>query len=848
MTPLIRLVPTGNDEFGGPVNRALDDGSDSWWGGAVQCFAGVALAATMAASTLGAQLSQQAQLQEQHEITQAPPTVVDDDAGWVPGPPAVPVANPFAIVIQIPQPWSFETPDPSGSLYVAQDELPAPVTVLPWPTPLTPAPWSFEQHESAAGLYNPQDENPAPVVVVPPLAYVVPQQATFEQHELATGLYVPQDELPAPVTVIPPTPNVIPVAWGFEQHESAAGLYAVQDEDPQPIAVPASGRSIAPPIVPQPFAWDQSESIATTVVDDSGDAWSAWTPSVPPLAPIVVPSILPPAWGYEQHEQAAGLYVPQDEVPAPVVTPPWASNVVPPTWGFEQHEAPPRIADDSGDVWTPAIVARGQAIAPYVAPLTVDGDTPGGLHGQPDEDYWNNPVAAIPASLTPPNPWAFEQHEIAGVVLYPDEDYWRNRVAPVAAALAWPAPSSFEQHERATGLYVPQDEDPQPVAVPASPAPVVPWPWSFEQHELPSLAIHETDAIAIAPPQLAPRVVIAFSADDDLPARTLVDDDPGYQPITPRSASSTPVIAWSADAHDCPPQIADDTGDVWNVILTPWPNPIAPPPWSFDSSEIPALTIDDDAGTSGPQLALGVALQSASQIAAVVASQPIVDAEDVPELFGQPDEDFWTNAVAPVPMAFTVPQPFAWEPHDVVRVFRTPHHIIADLDAAPRADAELTAAPRATATLVLGPRVDAVPDTFERVAATLTPRPRMSARLTINGVLLMTTSTVTRVRIHASNVLQLSELTDFLDTDAEFTAIVVNVRIIRKGDLSELTASTQLPAQPGDTGVYAVTLTKEVAPFVKDEVYIAQFSATMKDAELNDVDYYEELELIGAVR
>lgn len=802
---------------------ALDDGGDSWWGGATRCAAQIVLGAVLVANALSAQIA-----------TQVPEFPVDESA---------------------------------VRLYAVQDENPAPVRVPAWLPTVYPQPWSFDEHLQARNLYVPQDENPAPVKVPAWLPTVYPQPWSFDEHLRGTGLYVVQDENPAPVELTPPNIYTAPLPWSFEQHERATGLYVVQDENPAPVEL----TPWPSPIVPPPYGWEQHESIATpaTIVDDSGDAWSAWTPSVPPLAPIPSSAILPPAWGFasddiqpiedddpgylpivlqssaptlapslaqappwssEQHENAAGLYVVQDEDPLAVITRPWPVAVVPNPFAFEQHEAPPQIADDSGDIWSgwiPATVARGQTLPPYVAPSTIDGDTPGGLHGEPDEDYWNNPVAPVPACLSSPAPWSFEQHEIAGVVLYPDEDFWQNRVVPVPANFAVPLPSSFEQHEPATGLYVVQDEDPKAVPLTARPTPV------------------------------GQRLVTAFTADDDLPVGALVDDDPGYQPHLPRvpSSSSTAVAAWMAvwipDAHEAAPRIADDTGDAWNVIRTPWPDAIAPAPWSFDSCEIPALSIDDDAAASGPQLALRVATQRASQLASVVASQPIADAEDVPVLLGQPDEDFWINAVAPRPMAFAVPAPFAWEPHDIVLVFRTPHHLVADLDAGPRADASLDAAPRTTATVVVGPRVDAVPDGFERIAASLTNRPRVSAQLTINGVLIVTTATTpspTRVRVHASNVLQLSQLADFLDANAAFTGVDVEVRIVRKGDLTELTPTTNLPAQPGNTGVYAVTLSTTVAPFVKDEVYVAQFSATMKDADLNDVDYYEELELIGAVR
>jgi hypothetical protein len=92
----------------------------------------------------------------------------------------------------------------------------------------------------------------------------------------------------------------------------------------------------------------------------------------------------------------------------------------------------------------------------------------GSLYGEPDEDFWNNPVAPVRALFVWPQPWQFEQNEpppqihveeefyqpprpqnawtwtkafsddseFAAVVFVLDEDYWINRVAPVPLTFA----------------------------------------------------------------------------------------------------------------------------------------------------------------------------------------------------------------------------------------------------------------------------------------------------------------------------------------------------------------------------------------------------------------------------
>jgi hypothetical protein len=150
------------------------------------------------------------------------------------------------------------------------------------------------------------------------------------------------------------------------------------------------------------------------------------------------------------------------------------------------------------------------------------------------------------------------------------------------------------------------------------------------------------------------------------------------------------------------------------------------------------------------------------------------------------------------------------------------------------------------ATLWACSRSTAQPYACPRVAATLLAGPRVSAAIAINGILMA--NQLATVRINASNVVQLSGLTDALDTETPFSSISVTVRIIDKhGD--ELTPATELIAAPDPAvGVFVVTLTKTAAPFALDHVYRAQFSATMQDADSNDVDYYEELDLIGVAR
>lgn len=175
--------------------------------------------------------------------------------------------------------------------------------------------------------------------------------------------------------------------------------------------------------------------------------------------------------------------------------------------------------------------------------------------------------------------------------------------------------------------------------------------------------------------------------------------------------------------------------------------------------------------------------------------------------------------------------------------FRSVHVMRAVLGASPRITAALETAPRASAMLETQPRLSADLASAPRATAILAASPRITATITINGIT-MTTTQATPVRINASNVLQLSKLTDILAPSTPLSAVTVSVKIIGL-DGKVLTDTTELPVSPDDAGMWAVTLSKTDAAFAKGMHYIAQFSASGQDAGNVAVDYYEEMELVG---
>lgn len=75
-----------------------------------------------------------------------------------------------------------------------------------------------------------------------------------------------------------------------------------------------------------------------------------------------------------------------------------------------------------------ATTSLSTAIAPTV---WSQDEIPGSLSGQPDEDFWQNPVAPVPNTLRLFQQWPLDVQEPAGSLFGPNEDFWQNPVAPV---------------------------------------------------------------------------------------------------------------------------------------------------------------------------------------------------------------------------------------------------------------------------------------------------------------------------------------------------------------------------------------------------------------------------------
>ena len=335
-------------------------------------------------------------------------------------------------------------------------------------------------------------------------------------------------------------------------------------------------------------------------------------------------------------------------------------------------------------------------------------DPAGQLRGQPDEDFWQNPVAPAQNTFQIPQPWQFDVQEPAGNLSgQPDEDYWVNPVAPTQAVLRPFVP--WDQEEIPAGsLHGQADEDfwSNPVApLPASLA--WPQPFLFEQNESPTLSGQPDEDYWVnpTPPVIAsllwPQPFIFATSDDAVQLYGQMDEDFWLNPVAPVPPS----------IYRSPDFIEQDEIPAGDLVGQPdedyWQNPTPPivatiyrSPLFVDPEEIPAGNLhgqaDEDFWALGPQPAQATIYQTlpylfdAGEIAYVPPTAPpdedfawpiipsipssiwqrlpyLPDGEEIPagSLYGVPEEDVWqVRATQPTP--YIVPQPFSFDAGETV--------------------------------------------------------------------------------------------------------------------------------------------------------------------------------------
>jgi hypothetical protein len=243
----------------------------------------------------------------------------------------------------------------------------------------------------------------------------------------------------------------------------------------------------------------------------------------------------------------------------------------------------------------------------------------GNLYGQPDEDFWQNPVAAVAASLYQRLPLGDPEELPAGRLSgQPDEDFWSNPAAPVAASLYQRLPYLPDPEEISAGnLHGQPDED-------------------FWQSPTSPVAATLYQRLPLGDPEELPAGNLRGTAEEDF----------WQNPVAP-----VPLSLFQRLPLGDPEELA--AGDFFGQPDEDyWVNPVAPVAGALyqrlplgDPEEIPAGNLrglPEEELWQSPIFPLAATNRWPQQFA--------FDTQE-PALRAQLEEDYWQNAVRPVPVS-----------------------------------------------------------------------------------------------------------------------------------------------------------------------------------------------------
>jgi len=305
---------------------------------------------------------------------------------------------------------------------------------------------------------------------------------------------------------------------------------------------------------------------------------------------------------------------------------------------FEWNTPPPAQVPLTGTGGTGG-TGGGWSSATYINPspgynlqilYTGDQDPAGQLFGQDDEDFWQNPVVPVVATLLWPQPWSFDVQEATIVPPIQDEDFWANPVAPVAASNRVYLPAQLDGEEIPAGnLFI--------VGTPTE-------SWS-------------TASILNAQNGIALR----YQFDPQDPGGALAplvqpDEDFWINPVAPFIPE--PTILQFSDEWAINPNFDEDF----------WANPVAPvaasnifpQPWSVEEDfQTPAIFQGgaDEDFWANPVAPLWQTL--------LIPQQWRYEQNEPGNLFGQFDEHFWASGVSPIWQFPLVPQQWQYEQNEI---------------------------------------------------------------------------------------------------------------------------------------------------------------------------------------
>lgn len=367
-----------------------DDGATGWWSGAQKCFAGVAFASVLAATTLSTSLAAQIQQGDQSDV------------------PAGSLVN---LTVEESY-WQNQTRPVPASFYQALPYFYDPAEIVPQPAAFQP------------------DEDSWQSGVPPVQSAVFRSPIPLDPDDIPAGsLFGQQDEdfWRNPVAPVPAS-NLWPQQWAFDVQESAGSLFGQYDED--------FWRSGVAPVwwtnlSPQQASFDVQEPALFGQPDED-----YWRNSV---APVVAGLYRSPLLG-DQEEIPAGTLLagePDEDLWINPVRPQPATLYQSLPYLFESADFVPAIAPQiDEDIWRNPVAPVTASLYQRLPLGDVEELPAGRFFGQYDEDFWTNPVFPVPArnyvALPLGDPEELPSGSLSG---QPDEDYWQNPVPPVAASL-----------------------------------------------------------------------------------------------------------------------------------------------------------------------------------------------------------------------------------------------------------------------------------------------------------------------------------------------------------------------------------------------------------------------------
>ena len=466
-----------------------------------------------------------------------------------------------------------------------------------------PAKWNvplFSSSVAAAPLppvFHPEEESYQPQLVAEPLVQFI---FFTEDGSAVAGIQPDEDFWQNPVPLVLAN-NFIALPYLPDSDQLVVSAVTGQpDEDfwKNPVApVPATN------FIKLPYLPDPEELFVPGVAPGQPDE-DYWQNPVPPVAGsnfIRLPYLPDP----EEIKVSPPATINFDEDF-------WQHQIQPPTnrlipmFGSSEAAAPgtPPFQLDE-EIYIPPIIP--EPLVQFIF-FTEDGSAVAGI--QPDEDFWQNPVAPVSSY---PVPFVFNTNEDITLPTVFDEDFWQN---PVAPTWSYPIPAVFiDAAELPQAIGEPDEDFWENSVLPVAASNYVPLPYLPDHEEIPAGNL-----------------------------RGCIDEDFWTNPVAPVVGANFIKLPYLPDPEELtvspfPPGQPDE--DFWQ-------NPVAPVvaanyvrlPYLPDPEEIPAGNLrgafDEDFWQNQVR---------------PVASYPVpavFRADD--EISVQPafDEDFWQNPVRPV--------------------------------------------------------------------------------------------------------------------------------------------------------------------------------------------------------